>query len=128
MTSRISLWHSVERPRAATCVTSSTLSKSSTSAKFLQFALVQDRDAVAHVLNVGQQVATHHHCLALIAKLKDPVFHLACANWVESARWFVEEDEVWLIDQSLSKTDSTCHAFRVLAELTFAGRIELYPA
>ena len=43
------------------------VSKRVDAAQLLQLALVQDRDPVAHVLHVGQQVAAHDDRLALVA-------------------------------------------------------------
>ena len=50
-------------------------------AHLLQLALVQDGDAVANVLHVGQQVAAHQDGLAFVAELEDQVFHLAACGW-----------------------------------------------
>ena len=47
------------------------------STQLLQFTLVEDRDAVADVLYVGQQVAAHHDRLALSTQLQDQVLHVA---------------------------------------------------
>ena len=50
---------------ARICVTSACGEQRVDAAQLLQLALVQDRDAVANVLHVGQQVAAHDDRLAL---------------------------------------------------------------
>src|SRR4051795_9937645 len=55
-------------------------------AELFQLALVQNRDAVANVLHVREQMAAHDDRFALIAQAEDHVLHFARADRVEAAR------------------------------------------
>jgi hypothetical protein len=61
-------------------------------AQFLQFTLMQNRNSVAHVLDVGQQVAAHYDGRALVAQPQDHVFHFPRADGVQAARGLVEQN------------------------------------
>jgi hypothetical protein len=60
--------------------------------QFLEFALVQNRDPVAHVLHVGQQVAAHHDGPPLSPQPQNHVLHFPRADRVQTAGWLVEQN------------------------------------
>ena len=86
-------------------------------AELLQLAVVQDRDPVADVLHVGQQVAAQDDRLALVAQLADQVLHLGRADRVEARGRLVEQDQLGVVDQRLGQADPPLHALGVFAEL-----------
>src|SRR5688572_17853502 len=51
----------------------------------LQLSAVQNRDAVADVLDVGEQVAAHDDRLAVGLQLQDEVLHVASTERIETA-------------------------------------------
>ena len=104
MTARISAWHSSLNPEARICVTSRILSKLSTRPKFLQFALMQNRDSVANVLHVGQQMAAHQNRLPFRLQLQNQIFHLARADGVQTAGRLVEQNQFGIVNQRLGQT------------------------
>ena len=81
----------------------------------------QDRDAVADVLHVGQQVAAEQDRLALLLEREDQVLHLARADRVEAGRRLVEQDQVGVVDQRLGQADAAGHALGILAKLALAA-------
>src|SRR5262245_2379024 len=53
-------------------------------AKLLEVAVVEDRNAIADVLNVVETVRAHQHRLALIAKLTNQALHPDGSHRVEA--------------------------------------------
>jgi hypothetical protein len=86
-------------------------------AEFLELTLVQHRDPVAHVLDVGQQVRGHDHGLSSPLQVDDQVLHLPGADRVEAAGRLVEEHEFGVVDQRLGHADPSRHALRILLQL-----------
>ena len=93
-------------------------------AQLLQFALMQNRDPIANVLHVGQQVAAHHDRLPLGLELQNQVLHLAGADRVQTAGRLVEQDQLRIVDQRLGQADAPGHAFGILAQLPPLGPIQ----
>ena len=61
-------------------------------ADLLELAAMEDRDAVADVLHVGQQVAGEDDRLALLAQVADQLLDLRGADRVEPRRRLVEQE------------------------------------
>jgi hypothetical protein len=83
----------------------------------LQLALVEDGDAVADVLDVGQQVAAHQDGLPLLLELEDQILHFAGADRVQTGGRLVENDQFGIVDQRLGQPDAAGHALAVLFQL-----------
>ena len=124
ITWRISSWHCGLRLAAANLRHVGHRQQRVDAAQFLQLALVQNRDPIADVLHVGQQVAAHHDRLALVLELQDQVLHLAGADRVEAAGRLVEQDQLGIVDQRLGQADAAGHALGVFLELPLAGPVE----
>ncbi len=105
-------------------VTSCTVSRSRHLANFLQLAPVQDRDPVADVLHVGQQVAREHDRLALLTKIADQFLDLGRADRVQPRGRLVEQDQLRVVDQRLGQPDPPLHALGILPQLPLLGRRE----
>ncbi len=78
---------------------------------------MQDRDPVADVLHVGEQVAGQQNRLPLLAQFADQFLDLGGADRVQAGRRLVEKDQLRVVDQGLRQTDPALHALRILAEL-----------
>jgi len=85
---------------------------------------MKDGNAVADVLDVGEQVRAHDHCLAPRLQVDDQVLHLPGADRVEAAGGFVEDHEFGVVDQRLGNADPASHALGILAELPLAVSCE----
>ena len=90
----------------------------------LQFALVEDGDAVAHVLHVFQAMAAHDDRLAQRAQIADEVLHPARAQRIEAGGRLVEDDQIGIVDERLGQADALTHALGILAEGAFAIGLE----
>ena len=96
-------------------------------ADLLELAAMEDRDPVADVLHVGQQVAGQDDRLALLAQLADQVLDLGRADRVEARGRLVEQDQLGVVDQGLSQPDAALHALGVFAKLAVLGAGQARP-
>ncbi len=87
----------------------------------LDGAVVQDGDAVAHVLDVGKQVGREQHGFAAVGQGADEIFDLATPDGVESGSWFVEDDQIRIVHQRLGEADAASHALGKLAHPAASG-------
>ena len=76
----------------------------------LDAAVVKDRDAVADVFHVREQVRRKEDGLAAAGEGDDEVLDLAAAQRVEAGRRLVEDDEVRIVDQRLREADPPGHS------------------
>src|SRR5579884_934404 len=90
----------------------------------LQFTLVENGDAVAHVLHVFQAMAAHDDRLAQRFQVADEILHPACAQRIKTGSRLVEDDQIRVVDERLSQADALTHALGILAERAFAIRLE----
>ena len=97
-------------------VSSSLASSCSTSPSARTLPAVEDRDAVADVLHVGQQVAGQQDRLAAAAELDDEVLDLAAADGVQAGGRLVEDEQVGVVDEGLGQADAAGHALGILAD------------
>ena len=88
---------------------------------------VEDGDAVADALHVGEDVRREEHRGAA-GERRDHVEHLAPADGVEGARRLVEHEQARRVDERLSDPEPLPHAARVAADARVdalqAGEVE----
>ena len=82
---------------------------------------MEDRDAVANVLHVGQQVPGEDDRLALLAQVADQLLDFRGADRVEPRGRLVEQDQLGVVDQRLGQPDAALHALGILAKLAMLG-------
>ena len=85
----------------------------------LNSAAVVNHDPITNVLHIREQVAAQNHGFAAPGQGKDQVFHFATSDWIKPGRWFIQYDQVRIIDQRLCHPDPSLHAF---GELTHRPR------
>src|SRR6185369_1144541 len=93
----------------------------------LGLALVKDRDPVADVLDVREEVAGEEHGLPALLELEDEVLDLPRGDRIEAAGGLVEDDDCGIVDERLAEADAPGHALGVLAQLALAGVGEAEP-
>ena len=86
-----------------------------------ELAAVDDRDAVAGVLDLGEQVARHEHGAALGAEAAQQLADLADAGRVEPVRRFVEHEQRRVLEQRGREAEPLLHAERVAAHFVVAA-------
>jgi len=91
-------------------------------------ALDDDGHAIAHHLDVGQDVGVHEDGLAVGAQPQDQIADLLASQRVESAHGLVEEHDLRVVDQRLGDARALQHALRVGTEARIAGVGEAHPA
>src|SRR3989442_4225676 len=60
-------------------------------------------------------MAAQDHRLAAPREREDEVLDLAAADGVEAGSWFVEDNEVGIIDERMRQADAALHALREFA-------------
>ena len=90
-----------------------------------ELAAADDRDAVARLLDLGQDVRAQEDGAALFLGLADDRVELLLDERVEAGRRLVEEQQVGPVLEGDDQADLLLVALRVLAEL--ARRIDLEP-
>ncbi len=90
----------------------------------LQFALIEDGDAIASVLHVFQAMTTHDDRFAQPAQIADQIFHPTSAKRIEAGGRLIEDDEIGIVDERLRQADALAHALGILAEDAFAIGLE----
>src|SRR5262249_26885078 len=88
-------------------------------AQFLEFAVVQNGNPVADVLDIVQPVAAQQHGFAFAAQVQDQVLHPAGAQWVQARGRFIEEDQFRVVNQGLGQANALAHAFGVFLKNAF---------
>src|SRR5438094_5868898 len=78
-----------------------------------KFALVQYRHAIADSFDFAQFVGGKENSFALILQALDDLADFHAANGVQTTRWFIEDEEIGVINQRLGKADALLHSFRV---------------
>ena len=79
-------------------------------------AVVDDRDPIAHALDLGQEVAVEEDRRAGLAGTSDDRADIGAADRVERGGRFVEDHEVWVPEQRHRQAESLLHALRVAAD------------
>lgn len=82
-----------------------------------ELPVLHDGDAVRNALNFGEQMGIEEDGLAAVLELSKHVADLLAADRVNTVSWFVEDDEVRVVDKRLCKPQTLHHAFGVLADL-----------
>src|SRR5690606_2466246 len=82
-----------------------------------QLAARKNRDVVAHLLDLVQQMARKHHGMPGAAKPGDQLSHLGHARRIEPVRRLVEEYELRFAEQRIGDAEALLHAKRISAEL-----------
>jgi len=80
-------------------------------------AVLDDADAVAKSLGVGEDVRREEDRLPPLLERQDDVAKLAASDRIEAAHRLVEDHEVGIVDQSLRRGRSSGASLRVLPEL-----------
>ena len=92
--------------------------------KLLQIALIKNCNSVADILDIRQKVAAHHHGLALRLKLENQVLHLTSSDRIEARCRFVENNQLGIVNQRLSQSNTTRHSLAVFLQLPALRPIE----
>ena len=79
-------------------------------------AVGKDDDTVAHLLHHFQHMRDVEDGLALAAEDDQQVFEEARGHSVESAERFVEEDEIWVMQQCRAQQYALLHALAVVVD------------
>lgn len=87
-------------------------------------AVEEDGDFVADVLDVGEEVGGEEDGFAAGGEGADDVLDLARALGVEAGGGFVEDDEVWVVEEGLREADAAGHALGEVADDAVAGFVE----
>jgi ABC-type Na+ transport system ATPase subunit NatA len=75
----------------------------------------------ADTLDLAEQMAGHDDGDAELGPgATDQVEHLVAATGVETVGWFIEQQQSWIVDQSLGQLHSLLHPSRVAAHLPVA--------
>jgi hypothetical protein len=90
----------------------------------LDAAAVVDHDAVAYILDIGEQVAAQDDCGAAVGEGDDEVFDFSAADGVESGGGFIEDDEFRVIDEGLGEADTALHAFGEFSDQAAVDLVE----
>ena len=90
-------------------------------ADLLELAAMQDRDPIANVLHVRQQVARQDDRLPLFTQLADQLLDLGRPDRVQARGRLVEQDQLGVVDQGLCQPDAALHALGVFAKLPMFG-------
>src|SRR3989304_6922593 len=76
------------------------------------FALFDKRHAIAGDLYLAEQMRIKEYCGALFTLLANDIPHQAAPNWVQPGSWLIQDDQLWVIKQSLSQADALENALR----------------
>src|SRR5438477_2585572 len=79
-------------------------------------ALVDDRDAIADLFDLGQQMRVEEHRRATCLQRPDDLTHVVAADRVEGARRLVEEDERGVAEERDAEAEPLLHALRVAGD------------
>src|SRR5512143_2826987 len=79
-----------------------------------------DAHRVAHLLGIVHHVGAEDHRLVAPLELDDGVLERLRVDRIESAKWFVEDDEVRIVEQRRDELDLLLHAARELVDLGVA--------
>jgi hypothetical protein len=80
------------------------------------FALMHNDDSIGDKLHFGKEVRTHKNRRTLIAQTQEELSHKANSTRVEPVGWFVEYQQVRLVQQSLCKSQPDFHPFGIRPE------------
>ena len=58
---------------------------------------------------------------SLTFKIENDVAHLAPSDWIKAGHWFVQENYLRIVNDSLSYAHALEHAFRKFPQLNVAG-------
>src|SRR5581483_6888580 len=73
-------------------------------------AVIDDGHAVAHQLDLAQQVRVQEDGHAIALELLDDEAHVTPADGVEGGGWLVQDDQLWLADQGRGQPEALLHA------------------
>ena len=93
----------------------------------LEFALMNDGDAVADGFNLAEFVRRKEHGFALVLQALDDFADLHAAQRVEAAGRLVENQQIGIVDERLSQADALLHAFGIRFDGTFARVFRVRP-
>ncbi len=71
--------------------------------------LHEDRDAIAHHLELAEQVAVEEDGPSLAPQLDEDVADLASSHRVDAVGRFVEDDQLRIVHQRLGESDPLLH-------------------
>src|SRR5439155_4704832 len=74
----------------------------------------QDRDAIAGVLDLREDVTRHEDGSSLVRQLSHQHPHLMDAGRIETVGRFVEDQQLRILEQRRSQRETLAHAERVL--------------
>src|SRR6059058_2169935 len=89
-------------------------------------ALANDRDAVAELLDLVQQVAREENRDPVAGEPPDEVAHVAHARRVETGRRLIEQEETRLPEERRGDPETLTHAMRVAADLVLRAVSQLH--
>ena len=58
---------------------------------------------------------------SLTFKIENDVAHLAPSDWIKAGHWFVQENNLRIVNDSLGYAHALQHAFRKFSQLNVAG-------
>ena len=87
-------------------------------------AAVHNRDAVAEVLDVREEVRAEQHRLAPAGEGSDEILDLPGPDRVHAAGRLVEDEQLGIVDQALREADPPLHTLGVLADRPVLHRFE----
>lgn len=74
-------------------------------------SLIDEKQGVAHLVELGKDVGTDEDGLALLGENADEVLELDAGFGVETGGGFVENEDVGIVKQGTPKAESLAHAF-----------------
>ena len=89
----------------------------------LYSAAVKNRDAVTHILDVGEQVAAKQDGFTSFCKFEEKVFYLPGSDRVKAGSRLIENQQVGVVYECLGKADSAGHTFGERANLSVGDRL-----
>ena len=121
---RAAIWVSLALTRSATISTLAAGNQVIHMADAPDLAVVQDRDAVADKLHVGELMRGQEDRPAFLFQPQDQVADVAVRDRVKARRRLVEEQQLGIVDERLRDADALEHAFGERAQRLLAGSLQ----
>lgn len=82
-----------------------------------ELAVLHDGDAIRNAFNLGEKMRVEEDGLASVLELRKHIADFLASDGVNAVSGFVEDDEVWVVNERLCKPETLHHALGILAYL-----------
>ena len=82
-----------------------------------QSSIVKNDNLLSDALDLIEDVAGDEHGLTLRPKVTNYAHDAGASDWVASMEWFIEDDQVRVVDKGVCDFNALPHALAVLANL-----------